>query len=265
MKNVSLLTLFFVCTLTGTATEVWSDPDESLILYLSFDELSGRTLKDHSEYKNNGELVGKPTLVEGKFGKALKFNGRSDWVEIPHDESLTVDKSVTVMAWIKTPRHGGPNGALWQSIVAKGNNPRSYSFYTDMESGGVHLSINNFIGGHSRRNIALNRWQHVAAQVDNRLHRYWINGKLTAVYLLDASLDASLPGKADTASVRVGNSHDIKPAVAADRHFRGLIDELRIWNRALSQDEIIREMQTGNKSVQNTKDASEARQSSEKK
>lgn len=260
MRNVSLLTLFFVCTVTGTATEVWSDPDESLILYLSFDELNGRTVNDHSQYKNNGELVGKPKLVEGKFGKALKFNGRNDWVEIPHDDSLTVDKSVTVMAWIKTPRHGGPNGALWQSIVAKGNDPRSYSFYTDMESGGVHLSISYFVGGHSHRNIALNRWQHVAAQVDNEIHRYWINGKLTAVY----RSNAPLPGKADTASVRVGNSHDVKPAVAADRHFRGLIDELRIWNRALSQDEITREMQTGNKLAPSTKDTSEKRQSSEK-
>ena len=105
--------------------------------------------------KINGALVGKPTLVEGKFGKALKFNGRSDWVEIPHDDSLTVDKNVTVMAWIKTPRHGGPNGALWQSIVAKGNSPRSYSFYTEKESGGLHLSVSNFKGGSSHRNIAL--------------------------------------------------------------------------------------------------------------
>lgn len=261
MRNISLLTLFFVCTVPGTATEVWSNPDKSLILYLSFDELSGRTVKDHSQYKNNGELVGKPTLVEGKFGKALKFNGRSDWVEIPHDDSLTVDKSVTVMAWIKTPRHGGPNGALWQSIVAKGNGPRSYSFYTEKENGGTHLSIADFKGGNSHRNIALNRWQHVTAQVDNGIHRYWINGKLTSVYIVFAAL----PGKADTASVRVGNSHDVKPAVAADRHFLGLIDELRIWNRALSQDEITREMQTGNKLTQNTEDASEARQSSEKK
>ncbi len=261
MRNVNLLTLFFVCTVIGTATEVWSNPDESLILYLSFDELTGRTVKDHSQYENNGELVGKPTLVEGKFGKALKFNGRSDWVEVPHDDSLTVEKNITIMAWIKTPRHGGPNGALWQSIVSKGNDPRSYSFYTDVESGGLHLSINQFQGGNSHQNIALNRWQHVVAQVDNGIHRYWINGKPTAAY----PVDATLPGKADTASVRIGNSHDIKPAVAADRHFLGLIDELRIWNRVLSRDEITREMQTGYKSAQYTKGTSGARQSSEKK
>ena len=252
MKKNNALILLFVFTLVGNAAQVWGNPDESLILSLSFDELNDRTVKDHSQYRNNGELVGNPTLVEGKFGKALKFNGRSDWIEIPHDDSLTVDKNVTVMAWIKTPRQGGPNGALWQSIVAKGNDLRSYSFYTCKQSGGVHLSIDKAHGGSSIRHIVLNRWQHVVAQVDNGTHRYWINGNPTAAY----PIDASLPGQADTASVRVGNSHDTKPPVSPDRHFLGLIDELRIWNRALSHDEIIREMKTGNKSTQNTENPS---------
>ena len=123
MKTISFLILLFVFTLTGTVVQVCANPDVSLILSLSFDEFSDQTVTDHSQYGNNGELVGNPTLVEGKFGKALKLNGRSDWVEIPHDDSLTVDESVTVMAWIMTPRHGGPKGSLWQSIVAKGNNP----------------------------------------------------------------------------------------------------------------------------------------------
>ena len=256
MKNISLvkawgfdgraLTLFFVFTLVGAAAQSWSNPDESLILYLSFDELNGRTVEDHSRYGNNGKLVGYPTLVEGKFGKALKFNGRSHWIEIPHHESLTVDTSVTVMAWIKTSRHGGPNGALQQCIVAKGDDPRSYSLYTENAKGTLRLSISDRRGDNSRQNIVLNRWQHVAAQVDNGIHRYWINGKFTAAF----QVDASLPGRADMASVRVGNSHDTAPPNSPDRHFLGLIDELRIWNRALSHDEIIKEMDTGNKFAQ---------------
>lgn len=244
MKRINFSILIFIFSLIGTAVEVYSNPDESLILSLSFDELKGRSVQDHSQYGNDGKLVGNPVLVEGKFGKALKLNGRSDWVEIPHDDSLTVDKSVTVMAWIKTPRHGGPNGALWQSIVAKGNDPRSYSLYTEVDGGTLHLSIGKFQGGTSQRNIALNQWQHVVAQVDNGIHRYWINGKPTAIF----PVDATLPGKADTASVRVGNAHDVKPAIAPDRHFLGLIDELRIWNRALNHNEVVREMKKGNKS-----------------
>ena len=55
------------------------------------------------------------------------------------------------------------------------------------------------------------------------------------------------------------------PALAPDRHFLGLIDELRIWNRALSHDEIIREMEKGTQLTEYTEDASESQQQSEKK
>ena len=261
MKKINFSILIFVFTLTETVAQISGNPDGSLILSLSFDELNGCTVNDHSQYGNNGELVGNPTLVEGKFGKALKFNGRSDWVEIPHDNSLTVDKNVTVMAWIKTSRHGGPNGAPSQCIVAKSNNPRSYSLYTEKVGGALHLSISDSRGSYSHRNVALNRWQHVAAQVDNGMHRYWINGKSAGVY----PVDASLPGRADTASVRVGYGHDTRPPNAPDRHFLGLIDELRIWNRALSHDEIIKEMETGNKSAQYPDGPSRAQQSSKEK
>lgn len=252
MKAKTFSILFFVFVLTGPFGQVWSSPDESLMLYFSFDELNDRTVKDHSQYENDGKLVGNPTLVDGKFGKAMKFNGRTDYVEVPHDDSLTVDKNVTIMAWIKTPRHGGPHGALWQSIVAKGNNPRSYSLYTAEDNGMLRLHVGaQGNGSHSVQHVLLNRWQHVVAQVDSGLHRYWINGKLTTVY----PFDDPLPGRADTASVRVGNSHDDLPPVAPDRHFLGLIDELRIYNRALSHDEIVREMNTGNPTAGNTEAA----------
>lgn len=150
--------------------------------------------------------------------------------------------------------------AHYGNIVAKGNNPRSYSLYTEVEGGRLHLSIGQFQGSHSRRNIALNQWQHVVAQVDNGIHRHWINGKPTGIY----PIDAPLPGKTDTASVRVGNSHDVKPAIAPDRHFLGLIDELRIWNRALNHNEVVREMKKGNKSTQNTENTSGSQQPKQK-
>ena len=216
------------------------DEDRSLILYFSFDEINGNQTIDHSQHQNHGTLIGNPQLVDGKFGKALEFNGVSDWVEVPHHDSLTVDKDVTVMAWIHTPRYHGPGGALWQGIIGKSNNPRSYSFYTEAD-GQLHLSVSTFIGSSSDEKIALNEWQHVVAQVDSGWHRYWINGKNVGNFLIDASL----PGKADTASVLIGNTHDILPAHAPNRQFLGLIDEVRIYNRALSEAEIIERMESG--------------------
>ena len=216
------------------------DTDPSLILYFSFDELSGNHAIDHSQYQNHGVLVGTPRLVAGKFGNALKFNGESDWVEVPHDDTLAVDGDFTIMAWIHTPRHHGPSGAQWQGILAKSNNPRSYSFYTQAD-GRLHLSVDRYIGSSSDEKVELNEWQYVVAQVDKGWQRFWINGKNVGNILIDTPL----PGKVDTAPVRIGNTHDDMPPSAPDRHFLGVIDEVRIYTRALSEAEIIEQMRIG--------------------
>lgn len=210
------------------------DSDDTLILYFSFDELDGDMAVDHSQYGNNGVLNGAPELVDGKFGKAMKFNGTSDWVEVPHDTSLNVESGVTVMAWINPERLSGPNNAQWQGILSKGNSPRSYSFYTETANQCLHFSA----GGGSTCNVqlAVNEWQHVVGQVDSDFHKYWINGEFAG----ESGGKSALPGTADTSNVFVGTS-----AEGASRLFQGLIDEVRIWNRALSEEEVIQEMNLG--------------------
>ena len=154
IKKISLsafaVCVFAVLSVQNAFTQETADP--SLMLHLSFDKLHGNRVLDHSQYRNHGTLVGNPQLTEGKFGKALKFNGSSDWVEVPHDDSLTVDENVTVMAWIQTPRHQGPDRAGWQGILAKSDSPRSYSFYTEA-GGSLHLSVGNFVGSDSRTKV----------------------------------------------------------------------------------------------------------------
>lgn len=213
--------------------------DPSLILYFSFDEVAGDTVTDLSSYGNNGTIAGAPESVAGKFGNALKFNGESDWVEVPHADILTVEESVTVMAWINAERHTGPNDARWQGILSKGNNPRSYSFYTESPSECLHLSAGGS-GSVCTGAIALNEWQHVAAHVADGVHRYWLNGESVGEF--DGK--NPLPGAADTATVLVGKTHE------GNREFLGMLDEVRIWNRALSEDEIVAEMEVGTTPVE---------------
>ncbi len=64
--------------------------------------------------------------------------------------------------------------------------------------------------------------------------QYWLNGEAVGEF----SGQNPLPGAADTADVLVGKTHE------GNREFLGLIDEVRIWNRALSEDEILAEMET---------------------
>ena len=99
----------------------------------------------------------------GDSVKTLEFNGEDTWVEIPHHDSLTVRTGVTVMAWIYTPRYNGPDGANWQGIIAKGNQYRSYSLYTEV-GGSIQLSTTGSqIGNNSAEQFSLNEWQHVVA------------------------------------------------------------------------------------------------------
>lgn len=228
------LSTFVIIALVVSVAYAADLSDDSLILYFSFDELDGDTVADHSQYGNDGTIAGDPELAAGKFGNALKLNGQSDWVTVPHDEILTVDEAVTVMAWINAERHQGPNAQRWQGIVAKGNGPRSYSFYTEFPSECLHLSAGGS-GSVCDGQVALNEWQHVVAHVDNGTHRYWLNGENVGEF----DGQNPLPGAADTADVLVGKTHE------SNREFLGLIDEVRIWNRALSEDEIIAEMDTG--------------------
>lgn len=229
-----LIIVLTILTFIATLAHALNEPEESLILYMSFDTVDGKNTIDHSKYENHGEMAGNPKHVNGKFGKALEFNGSSDWITVTHHEILTVDKEVTVMAWINTERHMGPGGQRWQGIVAKGNNPRSYSFYTESPSQCLHLSVGG-AGSVCNGKVALNEWQHVAAQVDNGTHRYWLNGKNVGEF---AGKNPP-PGKADTFDVYIGKTHE------GNREFLGLIDEVRIWNRALTEDEVNDQMEKG--------------------
>ena len=232
------LSTLAIIALAASCVYAADSSDDSLILYFSFDALDGDMVTDLSQYGNNGTIAGAPELAAGKFGNALKFNGESDWVTVPHADILTVDENVTVMAWINAERHQGPNAQRWQGILAKGNGPRSYSFYTEFPSECLHLSAGGS-GSVCTGKVALNEWQHVVAHVDDGIHRYWLNGESVGEF--DGK--NPLPGAADTADVLVGKTHE------GNREFLGLIDEVRIWNRALSEDEIRAEMDMGDASL----------------
>ncbi len=231
MKHLCIMIVLMVFVVS--MAHALKEPEESMILYMSFDTVDGKTTIDHSKYGNNGAMVGDPQHVDGKFGKSLEFNGTTDWVEIPHDDTLTVDKDFTVMAWIHTERLTGPGGAQWQGILAKSNNPRSYSFYTENNSGCLHLSVGG--GSVCQGKVGLNEWVHVVGQMEAGTHRYYINGENVG----ESGGKQNPPGKADTANVFIGRTHE------GSREFLGMIDEVRIWNRALSEEEVNFQMESG--------------------
>ncbi|MHC4566035.1 MAG: LamG domain-containing protein [Planctomycetota bacterium] len=205
--------------------------DPNLVGWWMFEDASGTVAVDSSGYDNYGTLQDDPQWTIGYDGGALSFDGVDDFVEVPHAEILTMDNEVTVMAWINTERHTGPGGVDWQGILSKSNNPRSYSFYTQV-SGALHFSAAGF-GPLSTAQVPLNEWVHVCAMVIGGQVQFYINGE-------DAGLSGSgvtLPGAADTATVVIGRGNE-----GSSRSFLGMIDDVRIYNRALTQDEIMEVM-----------------------
>ena len=228
--------MFFVILGQAKVSEV--DLSSAVGIWL-FDEGAGNAAADLSEKGNHATLVKNPKWVAGKFGKALEFNGTSNWVEVPHADILTVDTAVTVMAWIKAKRlTGGASKAQWAGIVTKSNNPRSYSFYATTGGGGA-LHFSSMGGSTSGLKVALNEWQHVVAQHTGKSHIYYVNGEPAGEF--DGK--AALRGKKDTANVVIAKSHE------NSREFEGIIDEVRFWNRILSAKEVTHHMNIGKNQV----------------
>lgn len=99
-----------------------SGVDDSCVLYLPMDEGNGETVYDKSGYNNHGTING-AIWTDGKYGKALSFDGIDDYVEIPDNPSLKFgsgDFTITLWALIdpNTPDHGG--------FIAKGAASRAY-------------------------------------------------------------------------------------------------------------------------------------------
>jgi len=207
--------------------------DPTLVGWWWFNEGSGTTAHDSSMYGNDGTLMNGPQWVAGYFGNALKFDGTDDYVTVPHNESLCVSTGVSVMAWVNMPRYEFPGGG-YQGIISKGNAPRSYSLYTT-SSGVMHFSIGpsgGYVGTTSSSTVPLNQWVHICAMVRDGVHYYYINGVAAG----SGGSGTALPGTTSTANVLIGDTEE------ASREYGGMMDDVRIYNRSMTADEILKIM-----------------------
>jgi hypothetical protein len=197
--------------------------------YWAFDDGSGTTATDGSGNGNHGQLRNGPTWVVGKLGQALQFDGVDDYVEVPHNAKLepTTGKA-TVSVWINAKRHTGPNNAQWQGILAKGGAPRLYNLYTQQNQT-LHFSTGPsgaYIGSSSTGQVPLNEWVHVAIVVDGA-HLYYLNGAPAGT----GGTGATVP-TGSSAALTIGRTNE------TDREFLGMIDDVRLYDVALTAEEV---------------------------
>lgn len=92
---------------------------DDLVLHLSFDELKGDVVEDLSEFGNDATFKGDPKLVDGQFGKALGFDGKT-WGEISDHDSIDIVDGITIELWANLRQAGAEQtgvekGTTWKA------------------------------------------------------------------------------------------------------------------------------------------------------
>jgi fibronectin type 3 domain-containing protein len=207
---------------------VTNAPPTGLVAAYGFDEGLGMSLTDLSGNANAGTLAG-PTWAAGKYGSALNFDGVNDWVSIADANSLDLTTGMTLEAWVRP----AALGTSWRTALFK-EQPGNlvYGLYANRETGAPNAQA--FVSGSAREAdgaaLPLNTWTHLAATYDGAALKLWINGTQSASLALSGNISTS------TGALRIGGNN-VWP-----EWFSGLIDEVRIYNRALSQTELQADM-----------------------
>ena len=204
--------------------------ENGLVGWWKFDEGSGTTAMDSSGNDNTGTLTNGPVWVDGQRGKALSFDGLDDYVRIEASDSLDVTSQVTVEAWVYPKAyvdHDGSNSHIASRTNTMGGHIYVLSVYPDSHK--ASYSVNPNPDQHpSSDDLFLSTWTHLAVTYDGSYVRLYINGIFDSSYAQSGSIETT------TNWLAIGcNSYG-----ATYAHFNGTIDEVRIYNRALSQKEI---------------------------
>src|SRR3989449_1738626 len=209
----------------------------------SYDEGAGATTADTSVNKNTATLSAASWSTAGKFGDALSFNGTTSYVEAPDLDALTPGANATFEAWVSlsaAPSEVASVFNKWSQTIDDeyllGINPNQTLFFAWQTTGGSTWGTPSFNSASGTGLIPLNAWTHIAVVRSGATLNFYINGKL------DASVNAM-----DTNAFRNGvNTLRIggQSPGAKNRFFNGIIDEVHIYNRALSQAEIQSDMNT---------------------
>jgi len=210
--------------------ELTQNKQEEIVGDWHFDENAGAVAYDSSGYGNQGTING-ATWADGKYNPALNFDGNNDYVEVSHSSSLNISGSqITLEAWIKANALPS-SGERWQ-ILGKAD---AYALQIADGGGGkarVWLGpLTNSVQTDASE-ISIGEWYHLVGVYDSSSVKIYINGVLKK--------EVSKTGNQATSS-----SNLIIGARIPGGYFNGIIDEARIYNRALSGTEISENYQKG--------------------
>ena len=223
-----MLVLLLIC---GVSVPSFAQDEHTVLLY-TFESGAGKTVKDLSGNKNDGELMG-PKWGEGNPGGGLVFegNGPRDFVEIPDSDSLDLVEGLTVEMWLylEAWSTAGGTGATKETTYKVG--PRSdkkvlIRMTTDKHAWGAAVAA-------GKTDMPLKKWTHIAGTYDAKSGdaKIYINGVLDG----EGNIGGNITPNDDVLWLGRG----------AGPFLEGRMDEVRISNIARSEQEIQELMDKG--------------------
>ncbi len=220
--------------------------DEGLVLYLPFDENTGTTAYDKSFYGNNGTFkgAGEPAWSEGRKNTGVDFDGVDDYVDCSNPASLNITGSLTLMASVKLGVAIGSQPDSIPALFGKRTSTSATNNYvlylvkstSDLTFGGAAAA------GGGAFNLALAsagtylddlEWHDIVATWDsvNKIARIYIDGVMVGEATGQTGGDLYTAGNN---YLHLGHLNSV-----ADSFLDGKMDEVRIYNRALSANEVM--------------------------
>ena len=201
-----------------------------LVAALAFNEGAGATAGDASGNGNSGTIGTAAWTTQGRFGSALSFNGTSARVTVADSASLRLTSAMTLEAWVNPTTVTN----AWRDVLVKGNDDYYLMATSTNTSRPVGAAI---VAGTKQRAIGTaaliaNTWTHLAVTYDGSAVRLFVNGSQVS------STPAS--GSIATSALALGIGGD----AIHGQFFAGRIDEVRIYNAALSAAQIQTDMTT---------------------
>jgi outer membrane lipoprotein-sorting protein len=207
-----------------TTGDVWSFNTGKLVGWWKFDESTGTIASDSSGNGNNGMLKGSPVWRPqgGKTGGAIELSGKGDYVEISNEANFDINDQITVSAWVNitdVPQE-------WTGIVTKGDS--AWRLSTSFAKNVFHFGVSSRDYLNGQITVDSGQWHNVVCIYDGQKINIYVDGKL------DASMPRIGPIGTNDYPVCIGENIELK-----GRCFHGLIDDVRIYNYALSENEVV--------------------------
>jgi hypothetical protein len=199
---------------------------------------------DSSGNGNNGSLNGGPTFVAGKVGQAISLNGTTGFVRVNDSNSLDFNNAdFSVMGWVKRANTSGAGGSIFMKKLDTGvsDNFANYIFgvgaWASCQANRILVSMGNGTGRSFdcslTATISDTAWHHVAAvfSTSNNRVQFYIDGALSST-----ASNVTINPSPNAGPLIIGKH--VNASGASGFFWNGLLDDLRIYSKALSASEV---------------------------